>query len=164
MLLFKNNRPSARLIEHGRGHVMPLSDPGVVEAMAQLILEPPPQYVVVDHGGEEEEEGHYPALDDADTSPASSQRTLEGVTLKSILTMLVETYGWETLGQKLPINCFLKDPSIKSSLNFLRKHEWARKKIEALYLDPGAAPDKVLASSSSSSSSSSVPDSGSDDE
>lgn len=50
------------------------------------------------------------------------------------MTTLVELYGWETLAEKIPINCFRINPSIKSSLTFLRKTEWARKKVEHLYL------------------------------
>ena len=59
---------------------------------------------------------------------------LHGLTLEMILTRLVEHYGWEKLGTKVPINCFTKDPSIKSSLKFLRKTPWARTKLESLYL------------------------------
>ena len=57
-----------------------------------------------------------------------------GVTLKMILTYLVEKYGWEEMSRKIRINCFAKDPSIKSSLVFLRRTHWARKKVESLYL------------------------------
>jgi uncharacterized protein (DUF2132 family) len=60
---------------------------------------------------------------------------LHGVTLEMILTELVERYGWEELGTRLPVNCFLFDPSIKSSLSFFRKTPWARKKIEELYIE-----------------------------
>ncbi len=59
---------------------------------------------------------------------------LEGVTLEKLLTALVEQYGWEGLGDRIRINCFLKDPSIKSSLTFLRRTPWARAKVEQLYL------------------------------
>ncbi len=59
---------------------------------------------------------------------------LHGITLEMILTRLVDHYGWERLGGKIAINCFKKDPSIKSSLTFLRKTPWARKKVETLYL------------------------------
>ncbi len=59
---------------------------------------------------------------------------LHGVTLKAILGALVERYGWEELGQRITINCFTSDPSINSSLKFLRKTPWAREKVEALYL------------------------------
>ncbi|TVP88661.1 MAG: DUF2132 domain-containing protein [Pseudomonadaceae bacterium] len=58
---------------------------------------------------------------------------LHGVTLKTIVTELVEHYGWERLGELVPIRCFTTDPSIKSSLTFLRKTPWAREKVEALY-------------------------------
>ena len=60
---------------------------------------------------------------------------LHGKTLEMILNHLVEVYGWEDLGNIIPINCFRFDPSIKSSLTFLRKTPWARKKVEQLYLD-----------------------------
>ena len=60
---------------------------------------------------------------------------LHGVKLKDILEALVTTYGWEKLGAKININCFKKDPSIKSSLTFLRKTPWARDKVEQLYLN-----------------------------
>ncbi len=59
---------------------------------------------------------------------------LHGITLEKILVFLVENYGWEELGQRIEIRCFNCDPSINSSLKFLRKTEWARKKVEALYL------------------------------
>jgi len=60
---------------------------------------------------------------------------LHGKTLEMILNHLVELYGWEDLGRIIPINCFNYDPSIKSSLVFLRKTPWARKKVEDLYVD-----------------------------
>ena len=59
----------------------------------------------------------------------------QGVTLEMILTQLVEHYGWEELGKRIVINCFTNDPSIKSSLKFLRRTPWARKKVEELYLN-----------------------------
>jgi uncharacterized protein (DUF2132 family) len=59
---------------------------------------------------------------------------LHGITLEMILTYLVEKYGWEDLGNRIPIQCFINDPSIKSSLKFLRRTPWARKKVEELYL------------------------------
>ena len=63
-----------------------------------------------------------------------SKDPLHGKTLESILIYLVEEYGWEELGERIPIRCFTFDPSIKSSLTFLRKTEWARKRVEALYI------------------------------
>jgi uncharacterized protein (DUF2132 family) len=59
---------------------------------------------------------------------------LYGVTLKMILEYLVKEYGWQTLGEDIKINCFVSDPSIQSSLTFLRKTPWARKKVEELYI------------------------------
>lgn len=60
---------------------------------------------------------------------------LHGVTLEMMLKRLVETYGWEELGVIIPVNCFKSNPSIKSSLTFLRRTQWARKKVEDLYLE-----------------------------
>jgi uncharacterized protein (DUF2132 family) len=59
---------------------------------------------------------------------------LHGVTLEQILTRLVDHYGWEKISSRIKINCFIKNPSIKSSLTFLRKTPWAREKVERLYL------------------------------
>lgn len=63
-----------------------------------------------------------------------SKDPLHGVTLEKILTRLVEEYGWKALGEDIKIRCFNFDPSIKSSLAFLRKTPWARKKVEDLYI------------------------------
>ncbi|HIF9163025.1 TPA: VF530 family DNA-binding protein, partial [Photobacterium damselae] len=60
---------------------------------------------------------------------------LHGITLEKLLTELVEHYGWDELGYRINIRCFTHDPSIKSSLKFLRRTEWARTKVEQLYLD-----------------------------
>jgi uncharacterized protein (DUF2132 family) len=62
-----------------------------------------------------------------------SKDPLHGVTLEMILKRLVERYGWEELGRDIKIKCFNSNPSIKSSLTFLRKTPWARKKVEDLY-------------------------------
>ena len=59
---------------------------------------------------------------------------LHGITLKTILEKLVDYYGFDTLEELIPINCFKNNPSIKSSLTFLRKTDWARKKVEELYV------------------------------
>lgn len=59
---------------------------------------------------------------------------LHGVTLEQILTSLIDFYGWETLGRRIKIKCFTSNPSLSSSLKFLRKTPWARKKVEDLYL------------------------------
>jgi len=64
-----------------------------------------------------------------------AQDPLHGMTLEKIVTKLVEHYGWEELGEMIDINCFRFDPSVKSSLKFLRKTPWARKKVETLYLE-----------------------------
>jgi uncharacterized protein (DUF2132 family) len=60
---------------------------------------------------------------------------LHGIKLETILNKLVEYYGWEELGYKINIRCFNFEPSINSSLKFLRKTPWARQKVENLYLD-----------------------------
>ena len=59
---------------------------------------------------------------------------LHGLTLEVIVTRLVEHYGWDGLAQRIAINCFKSNPSIKSSLTFLRKTQWARNEVEALYI------------------------------
>ncbi|MBA2115644.1 VF530 family protein [Bremerella alba] len=60
---------------------------------------------------------------------------LHGITLKAMLEYLVAEYGWERLGKRIPIDSFRHEPSINSSLKFLRKTDWARAKVERLYLD-----------------------------
>lgn len=59
---------------------------------------------------------------------------LHGITLEALLTELVQRYGWPELARRVNINCFKSDPSIKSSLKFLRRTPWARKEVEELYL------------------------------
>ena len=69
--------------------------------------------------------------------PASAKQPrnpLHGLTLESIVTALVDAYGWAGLGERVPVRCFLSDPSVASSLKFLRKTPWAREKVESLYL------------------------------
>ncbi|MDR9500473.1 MAG: VF530 family protein [Desulfurivibrionaceae bacterium] len=65
---------------------------------------------------------------------AKPKDPLHGITLEMILTRLVDHYGWKRLAKKLPINCFTKEPTMTSSLKLLRRTEWARKKVETLYL------------------------------
>lgn len=67
-------------------------------------------------------------------STEQANNPLHGLTLESIVTELEEHYGWEGLAQRIDVNCFKSDPSIKSSLKFLRKTPWARTKVEALYV------------------------------
>ena len=67
------------------------------------------------------------------TNKVRIQDPLHGVTLKMVVTYLVEQYGWEELGRRIKIKCFTTNPSISSSLKFLRKTEWARKEVELLY-------------------------------
>ena len=64
----------------------------------------------------------------------TSKDPLHGITLKRILEILVDFYGFDTLGELIKIKCFTDNPSIKSSLTFLRKTDWARKKVEELYI------------------------------
>ena len=63
-----------------------------------------------------------------------SNDPLHGVTLETIVTSLVDHYGWDDLAGRININCFKNDPSVKSSLKYLRKTQWARDKVEALYI------------------------------
>lgn len=67
-------------------------------------------------------------------SDSQARNPLHGVTLEAMLTRLVEHYGWDTLGEHIAIRCFTHDPSIPSSLKFLRRTPWAREKVESLYL------------------------------
>jgi uncharacterized protein (DUF2132 family) len=67
--------------------------------------------------------------------PEQPNNPLHGKTLEMIITHLVKEYGWEELGDRIPVNCFLNNPSIKACLPFFRKTPWARKKLEDLYLD-----------------------------
>lgn len=60
---------------------------------------------------------------------------LHGITLKAIVEALVDQFGWEELSRRIPINCFISQPSVKSSLTFLRKTPWARTKVESLYIE-----------------------------
>ena len=64
-----------------------------------------------------------------------SNNPLHGVTLEKIVTHLAEHYGWEELGKRINIRCFKEDPSVKSSLKFLRKTPWAREKVEQLFVE-----------------------------
>ena len=72
-------------------------------------------------------------MNTTNTKPASP-RNLNGITLEMIVTQLSENMGWEAMAAAVPVRCFTHDPSIKSSLKFLRRTPWARKKVEELYL------------------------------
>ena len=63
-----------------------------------------------------------------------ARNPLHGITLEVMVNALVEAYGWAGLGQRIPVRCFTSDPSVNSSLKFLRKTPWAREKVEGLYL------------------------------
>ena len=67
-------------------------------------------------------------------TPGAKNR-LHGITLEKMVTELVELLGWEELGRRITIRCFTHDPSIQSSLTFLRRTPWARQRVEALYVD-----------------------------
>lgn len=68
-------------------------------------------------------------------SDTQENNPMHGVTLEMILNRLVDNYGWEALGVRIKIKCFTNDPSVKSSLKFLRKTPWARTKVENLYIN-----------------------------
>ncbi len=76
-------------------------------------------------------------------SETQKNNQLHGITLKEILTKLVEQHGWEKLAQQIDIRCFKSDPSINSSLKFLRTTPWAREKVEELYLKELVIPAKA---------------------
>ena len=65
---------------------------------------------------------------------AQPRNPLHGLTLETLVTQLAEHYGWQGLAERLPLRCFHSDPSVASSLKFLRRTPWAREKIESLYL------------------------------
>ncbi len=67
-------------------------------------------------------------------APSQARNPLHGLTLEAIVTALVAHYGWAGLGERIPLRCFISDPSLASSLKFLRKTPWARDKVEGLYL------------------------------
>jgi uncharacterized protein (DUF2132 family) len=67
-------------------------------------------------------------------TPQQHNNPLHGLTLATILEQLVTHYGWDELAERVPINCFKSNPSVKSSLTFLRKTPWARERVEGLYL------------------------------
>ncbi len=76
------------------------------------------------------------------SSPDRQQNNpLHGITLEQILVYLVDRYGWIEMNRRVEINCFFTNPSVKSSLKFLRKHNWARIQVERMYLDALAGPD-----------------------
>ncbi|EGX6963495.1 VF530 family protein [Vibrio alginolyticus] len=68
-------------------------------------------------------------------SQQQANNPLHGLSLEKIVTRLVEHFGWNGMYERVRVNCFKKDPSIKSSLKFLRKTQWARDKVEALYIE-----------------------------
>ena len=67
-------------------------------------------------------------------APAQPRNPLHGVTLEAMVVALADYLGWDELGRQIPIRCFQSDPSVSSSLKFLRKTPWAREKVESLYL------------------------------
>ncbi len=69
----------------------------------------------------------------SNTTP-TKRPSLDGITLEMMVSQLSETMGWQAMGEAIPIRCFTHDPSVKSSLKFLRRTPWARAKVEALYL------------------------------
>lgn len=75
-----------------------------------------------------------PGSDSESNQPPQNKNPLQGVTLEALLTELHAHYGWEGLTKRIDINCFKQDPSIKSSLKFLRRAPWARGKVEAIYI------------------------------
>ena len=73
--------------------------------------------------------------DEAPKAPVKqAHNPLHGLTLEAIVTALADHYGWDELGHRIPVRCFNVDPSVGSSLKFLRKTPWAREKVEGLYL------------------------------
>ena len=73
-------------------------------------------------------------MSDLSSFPVQPRNPRHGVTLERMVTELSQHYGWEDLGVRIPVRCFTQDPSVSSSLKFLRKTPWARDKVEGLYL------------------------------
>ncbi len=73
-------------------------------------------------------------MSDLSSFPVQPRNPMHGVTLERMVTELSQHYGWEDLGVRIPVRCFTQDPSVSSSLKFLRKTPWARDKVEGLYL------------------------------
>jgi uncharacterized protein (DUF2132 family) len=73
-------------------------------------------------------------MTDAIPPHVQPRNPLHGITLEQMVTELAAHYGWESLGERIPVRCFTHDPSVASSLKFLRKTPWAREKVEGLYL------------------------------
>lgn len=73
-------------------------------------------------------------MQDAPSPPAQPRNRLHGVTLEAMVRALEARYGWAELAVRIPVRCFTHDPSVNSSLKFLRKTPWAREKVEGLYL------------------------------
>ena len=71
---------------------------------------------------------------DQSPDPKQARNPLHGITLEAMVTQLADYFGWDELGIRIPIRCFTHDPSVSSSLKFLRKTPWARDKVEGLYL------------------------------
>ena len=67
--------------------------------------------------------------------PSQQNNPLHGMTLETIVIALVDYYGWTDLSERIPVRCFTHDPSVSSSLKFLRKTPWAREKVEALFIE-----------------------------
>ena len=79
--------------------------------------------------------GHQPhVIHHTRMSGSHPRDPLHGITLETIIKELVERYGWAEMGRRVPIRCFLHDPSVKSSLTFLRKTPWAREKVEGWFV------------------------------
>jgi len=87
---------------------------------------------------QDDDHPHMPHESQLETAPTprspQPRNPLHGLTLEAIVTQLADFYGWDDLGQRIPVRCFTHDPSVKSSLKFLRKTPWAREKVESLYL------------------------------
>ena len=73
-------------------------------------------------------------MSESEPRPAQPRNPLHGLTLETLVIRLAEHYGWPGLAERLPLRCFQSDPSVASSLKFLRRTPWAREKIESLYL------------------------------
>ena len=132
MRLLEAFAPNALSFEHDGGHITPVHDAASVERLAAMIRLASTDGVM---------ERRAAAPKQAAPAPAPKTGSVHGVSLEVILRELVESFGWERLARAVPIRCFMNDPSISSSLRFLRKTDWAREKVERIYIE-GIEPKK----------------------
>jgi uncharacterized protein (DUF2132 family)/pimeloyl-ACP methyl ester carboxylesterase len=133
--------PTALELSHSGGHVTPLDDASVQRLAAVIRLAS--VNVAMERRAAESK---------AARAGPPKTGSVHGVPLKTILSELVDRYGWQRLARAVPVRCFMNEPSIPSSLRFLRKTDWAREKVERIYIE-GLGPDRPAQQAPSSATS-----------